>query len=92
VTELVANVVLHASSPAELTIRRIDDVVYIGVADGEPRPPIRLHRSPLAESGRGLAIVEALAESWGYDMAPGTGKVVWFELRSHPSTDCGSRP
>lgn len=33
-------------------------------------------------SGRGLLLVQALADAWG--VAPrGTGKVVWFELDAH---------
>ena len=30
-------------------------------------------------SGRGVAIIEALSERWGYSAVPG-GKVVWAEL------------
>jgi len=32
-------------------------------------------------SGRGLAIVEALAERWGARRRPAGGKTVWFEVR-----------
>ena len=30
----------------------------------------------------GLGVVDAVASSWGAEPRPGTGKVVWFELRS----------
>jgi len=86
VSELVANLVLHAASPGELTLWRRGDLVHVGVSDHDPRPPRRLHRPRLAGSGRGLALVEDLADTWGYEASrDGVGKTVWFELRSqHP--------
>jgi anti-sigma regulatory factor (Ser/Thr protein kinase) len=35
-------------------------------------------------SGRGLLLVQALADAWGAH-SRGTGKVVWFELRARPA-------
>jgi hypothetical protein len=80
VTELVANMVMHAPSTSELVIRRHGDVVRVAVADADPRPPVLRRRSPMAATGRGLALVDALATRWGYDPV-GKGKAVWFELR-----------
>jgi anti-sigma regulatory factor (Ser/Thr protein kinase) len=35
------------------------------------------------ESGRGLVLVDALAERWGWELAPsGRGKVMWAVLRT----------
>lgn len=33
-----------------------------------------------AESGRGLLIVEALADRWGVDLGPAPRKTVWAEI------------
>jgi hypothetical protein len=39
----------------------------------------------LAEGGRGVLIVEAVTDRWGWDPLPDRpGKTVWFE--------CGSKP
>ncbi|GAA1125689.1 MULTISPECIES: hypothetical protein [Streptomyces violaceusniger group] len=35
------------------------------------------------ESGRGLAMVELIADAWGIDRAEGApGRKVWFELKA----------
>ncbi|HUG74963.1 MAG TPA: ATP-binding protein, partial [Acidimicrobiia bacterium] len=46
----------------------------IGAHVGFPRP--------VRGRGRGLAVVEALAERWGvtYGAAPASGTTVWFEM------------
>ncbi|MGW6390226.1 ATP-binding protein [Streptomyces sp. NPDC055103] len=41
----------------------------------------------LATSGRGLAIVGAVSESWGVRPCGADGKVVWFTLSAPPSAD-----
>lgn len=55
-------------------------VVLIEVWDREAAIPVL--RPPIdgQESGRGLAIVEALAAEWGYRHVPEAGKVVWAKL------------
>lgn len=81
VTELVSNMVRHAPSEAELVVRRHGPVLRVGVADDDPAPPVRLYPAPLATGGRGLALVDTLADRWGYEVADdATGKTVWFEL------------
>jgi len=54
--------------------------VRIEVRDSSPVPlPPTCHRDAEDETGRGLTVVAALAESWGWQ--PETyGKVVWCEL------------
>ena len=37
----------------------------------------------MGEHGRGLALVDALADDWGWEPeAGGGGKTVWFDLRA----------
>jgi anti-sigma regulatory factor (Ser/Thr protein kinase) len=83
-SELATNSVLHAQTAFEVAIRVTRREVRVEVRDsGSGRPTVR---SPTAEerSGRGLRIVEAMANSWGVVPGP-TGKVVWFTLPVEPS-------
>ncbi|WP_405976894.1 ATP-binding protein [Streptomyces sp. NBC_00988] len=43
-------------------------------------PPRTQHPTQDEESGRGLLIVEALADRWGWDPGPRPRKTVWAEL------------
>ncbi len=56
------------------------DVLLVEVSDASPLLP-ELADMPgwESESGRGLLLVEALADRWGSDLLP-SGKRVWFEL------------
>ena len=53
------------------------------VWDSVARVPAARQAEPDEEGGRGLALVEALSDRWGWTTVPGwPGKVVWAELRS----------
>ena len=79
VSELVVNAVLHAGSPAELTIRRLPGCIRVEVSDTSPERPAMREHSPTAPNGRGLLILDDLAQRWGVDVSA-AGKTVWFEL------------
>ena len=91
VSELVTNALRHGGGPRELLVHVDADGVDVGVRDESPRPPhpgstdgpgaARVIEGGLAEGGRGLLLVELLADTWGW-RPEGTGKVVWFRLRS----------
>jgi anti-sigma regulatory factor (Ser/Thr protein kinase) len=79
VTELVTNAILHARTMIQVILERREDAVRVEVRDGSPvRPAMRNHGLD-ATTGRGLALVSKLAESWGVDVT-GSGKVVWAQL------------
>jgi anti-sigma regulatory factor (Ser/Thr protein kinase) len=79
VTELVTNAILHARTPLQLTLESRPGSVRIGVEDeSNEQPAVRRYESD-AVTGRGLALVEQLASSWGVDATP-SGKVVWCEV------------
>ncbi|WP_307847510.1 ATP-binding protein [Streptomyces sp. F63] len=84
-SELVTNAHRHArTSPGrEISIRCVAEGpgLRVEVSDaGDEMPQLRL-ATETDESGRGLALVNALADWWGAHRRPcGIGKTVWFEL------------
>jgi anti-sigma regulatory factor (Ser/Thr protein kinase) len=79
VTELVTNAILHARTPLLLTLESRPAHVRICVEDRSNEQPAVRHYDSDAVTGRGLALVEQLASSWGVDTTP-EGKVVWCEV------------
>jgi anti-sigma regulatory factor (Ser/Thr protein kinase) len=82
VTELVANVVDHAGGDNQFTVEVTlsGDWLRIGVTDGSAIRPVVQELSLESPRGRGLRLVQAIADRWGYEDHEG-GKRVWFELR-----------
>ena len=89
VSELAANATVHGRVPGRdfrLSLAVHDDeLLRIAVTDtrGE-RLPLPASPADYAESGRGLLIVEALADRWGVDVGPVPRKTVWAELDLAP--------
>lgn len=88
VSELVSNAVEHTrSSGIRVAVRRPEPGrVRIAVTDRSRWRPSPLNASSQDEKGRGLAVVEAIADRWGITPLP-WGKQVWVELecRTEPS-------
>ena len=82
VTELVANVVDHVGGESHLTLEleASDEWLRIAVADGSSVRPIVRELSMDDPRGRGMRMIQAIADRWGADDHHG-GKRVWFELR-----------
>ena len=78
-SELVANAVLHARTPITLRVSTTATAVRVTVEDLNPQLPTPAPMGATATSGRGLALLQALAEDWGVDALP-RGKAVWFSL------------
>ena len=84
VSELVTNAVLHGRSDVTLSIAVAEGVLEVGVADRTPMRPgfpttASVPEPWIAEGGRGLHLVDQVADEWG--VAPmATGKQVWFRL------------
>lgn len=86
-TELVSNAVRHTKGPAALRIRwSPPGTLRIGAWDADPEPPeppARFERVTELEEGRGLALVRACADVWGWHPLArhgNRGKYVWCEL------------
>jgi len=87
VTELIANATRHTSCPEiRLVIRRLASAqVRLGVVDREPsRLPVLGSAADDDESGRGLFLVDKIADRWGYDLHGSGGRLwakeVWAEI------------
>ena len=79
VSELVTNATLHGEAP--ITVRvLVGRAVRVEVEDARRTAPIMSRHNAEAMTGRGLAMVAALATGWGIDLAGSGGKVVWAEL------------
>ncbi|MEV0122063.1 ATP-binding protein [Streptomyces sp. NPDC050703] len=82
VSELVANVITHVGehTPTALRLTANDTHVRIEVSDPDVRAlPTLLAPSEEAESGRGMALLDAVADRWGVILR-GDTKVTWCEL------------
>ncbi|MFF8591797.1 ATP-binding protein [Streptomyces sp. NPDC015220] len=84
VAELAANAATHGRLPGRdfrLALQDHRAILRIEVTDtrGDDLPR-RRPPTPDAESGRGLLLVEALADRWGVEPGPAPRKTVWAEL------------
>ncbi|MET8011411.1 ATP-binding protein [Streptomyces sp. NPDC005271] len=85
-SELMTNACQHARVPPGREVRARcvvrDEKLRVEVSDaGDVLPRLRQAR-PEDESGRGLALIAALADAWdAYPRPCGIGKTVWFELK-----------
>jgi anti-sigma regulatory factor (Ser/Thr protein kinase) len=78
ISELVTNAVAHAGTTLALRIEASDNMVRVQVTDRQPGSVGPLEPGPTEPRGRGLQIVNALADRWGVEPAPDGGKTVWF--------------
>lgn len=87
-SELLANASLKGrrlDRPAlRLTLLSDRQQLLILVRDYDPGAPVLRHASEDDESGRGLMLVEAISDQWGWcPLADGTaGKLVWAVIRA----------
>ena len=79
---------MHTDGDAVLSAEVADDGagarrLRVEVADSSDEMPHRRHPGEMASSGRGLVLIERLADAWGVEPR-GQGKSTWFELRETP--------
>ncbi len=84
-SELTTNSVRHTKGPASVRLHWLHPVLRVSVWDMSPDLPTPSRPLDDADGGRGLLILEAIADRWGGCAAsespygPG-GKTIWFEL------------
>ena len=84
VSELMSNAVRHARQTISLRLHHTDREIITEIADDNPIMPAPAVPGPSDEYGRGLALVETLASSWGSLPSDG-GKIVWFGIAVSPA-------
>lgn len=84
VSELVTNAARASGSTLgviALALRPVRNKLIIEVRDQSGDPPVLAPANRDAEHGRGLVLVDALSEEWGYSDEPDGGKVVYAIVR-----------
>jgi anti-sigma regulatory factor (Ser/Thr protein kinase) len=84
-SELVTNAIVHAHAGCTIEMKHDDHCLRLEVRDPSPTPPIIGVEQPHDIGGRGLHIVEAIANAWGWEPTS-DGKTVWANLDApvHP--------
>ena len=77
VSEVVTNAVLHARTQIKVEMKREGAGVRISVSDGSPLPPSLRRPADTSTTGRGLRLLDLLADSWSTQSSD-NGKTVTF--------------
>jgi anti-sigma regulatory factor (Ser/Thr protein kinase) len=81
VSELATNGIRHGQTSFRLVIERTPDQIRVEVTDSGAGTPQMRFPGPDEPTGRGLRIVDMLAERWGVERDSKMGKTVWFTVR-----------
>jgi anti-sigma regulatory factor (Ser/Thr protein kinase) len=80
VSESVTNAICHGQPPCSLHLTWDGSTLRIAVSDTQLSAlPVRRYANEESESGRGLALVEAIADRWGVTTCD-VEKSLWFEI------------
>jgi hypothetical protein len=99
VSELVTNALQHAlpgcddarpQRPIRLGLLQLRPCLLCAVADPSTAAPVFRPSGSLGESGRGLHIICALSDWWGYTTSD-TGKIVWAMFSPWPTAPPAAR-
>ena len=84
ISELATNAFVHGRSEGcehfGIGLTSAEEWLILAVSDSSSKMPLRGDAAADHESGRGLALVEALGAHWGAAVCAGGGKVVWVAL------------
>jgi anti-sigma regulatory factor (Ser/Thr protein kinase) len=89
VSELATNALVHGTVPGHGFLVRLEadeEVVRLEVHDTRRRHPEARQAVDTDTSGRGLILVNALADSWGVENRTPLGKVVWSSFKATGGT------
>jgi anti-sigma regulatory factor (Ser/Thr protein kinase) len=80
-SEVVTNAILHARSPVRLVVEAHSSSALVEVKDASSPTQVVVAGEEVAEAdrGRGMLLVDALSDRWGWWQVE-DGKVVWFAL------------
>jgi PAS domain S-box-containing protein len=85
-SELVTNGIVHAHTDLQIVVEATATWVRVEVVDGNPQLPSRREYDESAVTGRGMEMVELLADDFGVEPLADEGKRVWFRLGENPGT------
>ncbi|MFG2171328.1 ATP-binding protein [Streptomyces niveus] len=80
VSELATNALVHGTAPGHGFLVKLDadeDVVRLEVHDSRRQHPEARQAAGTDTSGRGLILLNALADGWGVEDRTPVGKIVW---------------
>src|SRR5687768_2900407 len=77
-SDLATNAVEHTGQRFTVAVEDLGDGIHVAVADRVSAVPVP-HDD---DFGRGMQIVDALADTWGTTLVPDDGKLVWCDVRT----------
>jgi anti-sigma regulatory factor (Ser/Thr protein kinase) len=91
VSELATNAVVHGTTPGHGFLVRLDlvenaEAVRLEVHDSSRQHPEARQAADTDLSGRGLTLVDALADGWGVQDRTPVGKIVWSLFKAPGGT------
>lgn len=78
-SEVVTNAFVHAGGSVRVDVSATADWVRVEVQDGSSSLPARRNYASTAGTGRGVPLMDSMADRWGIAERP-VGKAVWFEV------------
>ena len=84
VSELTTNCIKHAHSPFSVSLISNHQAICVEITDQGTGTPTRQPLDSQSATGRGLQIVDELADSWGVTAENVSGKTVWFTIEAAP--------
>jgi hypothetical protein len=103
VSELLTNALRHALPapggtgtgtgwPIRLGLLQPGQFVVCAVADPSRAAPVPQQPEHFGETGRGLHVIAALSDRWGYTVPTDMGKVLWAMFSARQPAALGARP
>lgn len=77
-SEIATNAVIHGEGPISVTVWRNPNF-HVEIEDCGQGTPRLVDADDESERGRGLRVVDILADTWGVELRD-HGKAVWYEL------------
>jgi anti-sigma regulatory factor (Ser/Thr protein kinase) len=82
ISELVANSIIHATTPLHVSLERWQYMIKVIVEDANNQPPVMRSLDVAIDCGRGMHIVDQYSDLWGYEITT-QGKRIWAGFKSN---------